>query len=488
VAEQPDSADISAVDAPMAVPYEGRHLGLPPVTLATVLALSLPAIIEQLIQAAVGLTDTIIAGHIPGDEKTVAAASAAVGVMAYLQWLAGLLNAAFAVGATAIVSRSIGAKRPRVASRVAGTALSGAFVLSMGTALILFVFAGPVAWAAGLRGLAHTYGVQYLHIMTITIAVQAAGMIGMACLRGAGDTLRPMLITAGVATINIFTSSAFSFGLFGAPKWGIQGNAFGTMIAYLLGGSATLVLLLGGWSKLKIQFRHLRLVPHILWRLLRIGTPAWLEGMLLWLGQFLIVVFVISANDKAINIDGATMAAHNTVIRIESLAFLPGFGFGIACSALVGQYLGAGRPDEAQRAARLSTRLAVITMTIAAIPMVLMPRVLLSIMVASPPVVALGVIPMILAGLAQPGFALSITKGSALKGAGDTIWPMISTISGMLLVRVPILAISVLVMRRMGVHGWDLLAVWIGIFADLTFRGLVNWLAFRRGNWRHKRV
>lgn len=485
--EEPDSADLTAVASPGVLHARAKR-PLVAVSARSVLFMALPAIVEQLIQAAVGLTDTIIAGHLPGDASTVAAASAAVGVMAYLQWLAGLLNSAFAVGATAIVSRSIGARRPRVANRVTGTALAGAFALSLVTALVLFLFAPQVSHIAGLRGQAHTYGTQYLHIMTITIALQAVGMIGLACLRGAGDTVRPMAITGAVAVINILTSSSFSFGWLGMPAWGIRGNAFGTMIAYLIGGVATMILLLGGWTQLKIQLRHLRLVPHILMRLLRIGLPAWMEGMFLWLGQFLIVIFVINANDAAVGVDGATMAAHNTVIRIESLAFLPGFGFGIACAALVGQYLGAGRPDEAAKAAKLCNRMAVITMTLAAIPMVLFPRKLLTIMVDSAPVVSLGLWPMVLAGLVQPGFAVSIVKGSALKGAGDTLWPMISTIAGMLLVRVPALMISVWVLTRMEYHAMGLVAVWVGIFADLNFRGLVNYWVFARGDWRKKKV
>ena len=484
---QSDSADVTAEESPSRLEYE-RQSPLGAVTVRSVLAISLPAIIEQLVQAAVGLTDAIIAGHIPGNSDTVAAASAAVGVMAYIQWLAGLLVAAFAVGATAIVSRAIGARRPRVANRVAGTALSGAFLLSLVTAVLLYCFASQVSAVAGLTGLAHTYGTQYLHIMTITIALQAASMIGMACLRGAGDTVRPMLVTGGVAVLNILTSSAFTFGLFGMPAWGIRGNAFGTMIAYLLGGVATMVLLMGGWSKLKISLRHLKIVPHILARLLRIGTPAWAEGMLLWLGQFLIVIFVINANDAAVHVSGATMAAHNTVIRIESLAFLPGFGFGIACSALVGQYLGAGRPDRAQQATRLCNRLAIATMSLVALPMVLCPRFLLSVMINSKTVVDLGVWPMILAGLAQPGFAVCIIKGSALKGAGETIWPMISTVSGMVLVRLPMLLLAVVIFRRLNWPATGLLAVWIGIFADLNYRAIVNAVVFTRGKWMTKEL
>lgn len=484
--EQSNVADATALELRSTSSHS--HYYLPAPTVASVMALSLPVIMEQLAQATVGITDTMVAGHIPGGPSAAAAGAAAVGVMSYLQWFAGLLNSAFAVGAGAIVARSIGARRYRVANRVAGTAITGAFLISVALAVVLFFFASPITSLAGLVGLAHEFGTQYLQIMSITIALQTAAMIGMGCLRGAGDTVRPMIITGGVAVMNIFASVCLTFGFMGAPAWGIRGTAVGTMLAYLMGGVATVVLLIWGKTRIRLEARHFRVIPHVLWRLLRIGLPAWTEGMFLWLGQFLIVVLVITRNDRAIGVDGATMAAHAAVLRIESLAFLPGFGFGMACSSLVGRYLGAKRPEDAARAARLCTRLALVTMTVAAIPMVVIPGILLSLMVNSATVVAIGLWPMVLAGLAQPGFAISIAKGSALKGAGDTFWPMMSTTTGMALVRVPVLIVMVWLLGRMGLEGRALMAVWVGIFLDLNFRALFNWYVFSRGWWQQKTV
>jgi Na+-driven multidrug efflux pump len=95
---------------------------------------------------------------------------------------------------------------------------------------------------------------------------------------------------------------------------------------------------------------------------------------------------------------------------------------------------------------------------------------------------------MVLAGLAQPGFAMSITKGAALKGAGDTVWPMMSTILGMVAVRVPVLLMVLWWCQRHDQTGLGLLAAWIGIWVDLNFRGVFNWAVFRTGQWKHKRV
>ncbi len=450
-----------------------------------VLRLALPAIGEQVLGAVVGITDTLIAGHMPGNANLISAATAAVGLMTYLQWFAGLMTAALAVGATAIVSRAVGARRMRMANRAAGTAISAGFLVSITTAALLFIFAHPIVHMCGLAGLSGLYAIQYLRIMVVTISLQTAGQIGMATVRGSGDTIRPMWIMGAVMIVNALASAAFTYGWFGAPAWGVRGNAFGTLLAYATGGLGAAMILFGKRSRLRIRLRHLRIVPHVLMRILKIGMPSWFEGMLLWGGQFLIVIFVINSRTDP---NGYTMAAHTGVLRVESIAFLPGFGFGIAASALVGQYLGAGKPEEARHAAHIANRFALITMTVLAMPMIFVPRFMLSMMVNSAPVIAVGKWPMIFAGLAQPGFAIAIVLSGALKGAGETVLPMLGTVSGIFLVRVILLVLILWWMATHGITGANLTAVWIAVFIDLSYRGVFNTLVFNRSKWHQKRI
>ncbi len=466
-----------------------------PVSVKLILALALPTLLDQLLQAAIGFTDTIVAGHTvtPGHsgspDDARAASAAAVGAMTYLQWFAGLMTSTLGVGATAIVARSIGGKRPRLANRVAGTAITSAFLVGIAIAVLFYACAWPLAWAFSLHGDAALYAVQYVRIMCWTICFQTAGTIGMACLRGAGDTVRPLLVAIATTLINGIASPALTFGWFGLPRLGVQGNATGTLLAFAAAGTVTLAFLFYGDAGLKLRLSHLRIVPHLFLRVARIGVPSWLEGLMLWGGQLTVVMLVMGAVDKAIGHAGSgmTMAAHNSTLRIESLAFLPGFGFGIAASALVGQYLGAGKPAEAQRAGVLCGRLAFFTMSITAIPMVLLPQLLLRFLVDSREVMDLGWLPLIIAGLAQPAFALAIVKSSALRGAGDTISPLWATITGMG-GRV-LLVLGIMFYLNLIHHNeWGLIAVWICIFLDLLYRGVVMEVVFRRGRWKTVKV
>ncbi len=481
-----DPEDPSSASATIELSYRARPRGgeLATASVHSVLWLAIPAIVEQLLNAIIGLTDTWIAGHVPGDDKVVSASSAAVGAMTYLQWFGGLMTAALGVGATAIVARSIGARRYRLANRVAGSAFSAAFLVGVVMSVLLWVFARPVVHFVGLENQAADFAQQYLQIMVVTLSLQTAAGIGMACLRGAGDMLRPMLIVVFVMLVNFMTSSIFTFGWLGMPVWGVRGNAFGTLLAYLVGGILTAIMLLGHYGKLQLRLSHLKIVPHIVLRVLRVGVPSWLEGLLLWGGQFFIVKAVINAGDP----NGITLAAHNVVLRIESISFLPGFGFGMAASTLAGQYLGAGRPGVARPATRIATILAIITLTLSALHMMIFPRYRLETFVNSRSVVEVGYWPLILAGFAQPAFAIAIIMGSALKGAGETFWPMICTITGIFVVRIPIVYLMLWIFGHYGHFDWGLRAVWISIVIDLAYRAVFNSSVFLRGTWLTRKV
>jgi putative MATE family efflux protein len=459
-----------------------------PASISLLLTLALPTLVEQFLSAGIGFTDTLVAGHTGLTPEDHAASAAAVGAMTYLQWFAGLMTAAFNAGAMAVIARSIGAKRPRLANRVAGTVCSGAVLVGIAIAL-LFFSAAPflVAFLFRLHGLAATLGIQYLRIMSFTICLQTLGQVGMACLRGAGDTLRPMLVTTAIFLVNAVASPALSFGWFGLPALGIEGNAIGTLLAFAAAGITTAYFLLKSTSGIHLRLRHLRIRPHLLQRVFKIGIPSWAEGCILWGGQMFIVNLVTAPTDEAFGASGTTIAAHAATLRIESLAFLPGFGFGIACAALVGQYLGAKKPAEALHATRLANRITILTMSLTALPMVFFPKLMLGLLVDSPLVIHAGYIPLLLAGLAQPGFAISIIMSSCLKGAGDTVSPMLCSLTGITLRAIAVFPLMYL-FARMGHPSWGLIAVWLAINLDLNYRAVYCTWAVHRGKWQHLEV
>jgi len=126
-------------------------------------------------------------------------------------------------------------------------------------------------------------------------------------------------------------------------------------------------------------------------------------------------------------------------------------------------------------------------MTAAAAVMVFLPHYMLHFLVDSNDVVNIGVIPLILAGLAQPGFAVQIVKAAALRGAGDTIYPMLATVSGILL-RIIVVVTCISILSYYGQAKWGLTAVWIAIFIDLNYRAVFNTFAYRTGKWKVQKI
>jgi len=483
----PEESPPSAYVAPPISPERPRTRADLPVNYRTILAMALPTLIEQMVTFGVRATDIAVAGRTGVDDAARAASAAAVGAMTYLQWFAAMTSAAIGVGATAIVARSIGAKRPRLANRVAGTACSAAFLVSSCVAALFFLFPGVATGFLHLHGEVEVLARQYLQIMLFTICFQSLSLIGNACLRGAGDTLRPMISTITASAITIVAVPALSFGWFGLPALGIQGNALGTLMAFFASALMTIFFLRSGSAGLKLRRSHFKVIPHMLTRILRIGLPSGVENSLIWIGQVFIVRMATMSTDKALGTNGTTFAAHHATITIESLAFLPGFGLGIACAALVGQYLGAKKPEEAAQAVKLCQRLALISMTVIAATYVFFPAYMLGLMVQSDAVIALGTVPLILAGLAQPGFAVQIIKSAALRGAGDTVSPMIVVLSGICL-RVIFVYSLLTVLGRYDLAHYGLTAVWVAIFLDLNYRGFCNHMVYRRGKWKTQEV
>lgn len=173
-------------------------------------------------------------------------------------------------------------------------------------------------------------------------------------------------------------------------------------------------------------------------------------------------------------------AAHNTVLTIESMSFLPGAGFAAAATTLVGQHLGAGDVGLARRSANESFRQSVIFMGIMGALFVLVPQWFLWLLVNDGAVVAAGVHPLRTVGIIQPLLAASFIFSGALRGAGDTRFPLLIKLVSPWLLRLPL---AMVLIPRLG-----LLGAWIALSSDLALQGLLAWWRFRGNRWELIRV
>lgn len=436
----------------------------------SVLLLALPVMAEQILHMIVGLTDVYLANHLGGDP---AAPTAAIGTIGYILWFIGLLTGAIGTGSTAIIARATGARHRGLANRVAGQSVMGAILVGFTVGLSIFALAEPISFLTGLAPEAREYAVLYLRVLALAMPFSMTMFVANACLRGAGDTVRPALVMLLVDGVNVLVSFALARGWGPLPEMGFTGIAIGTAVAYVIGGLTVFALLRSGRS-------GIRLVPGRLWphwhtvrRILRIGVPSGIEGLLIWTANFAIVIVINTAD-----VSSVAAAAHINAIRIESMSFLSGFAFATAAATLVGQNLGRGDPRRAARCAVAAYLIGGAIMTTMGLVFILFPHASARIIADDPRIADLTARCLFTAGWAQSGFAASMIFSGALRGAGDTVATMLLNL------------LSILGLRLVGVLivGWwlkmGLVAIWVVLAAELMVRGVLVVARFIHGGWK----
>ena len=501
------------IDAPKAVECDERGVirsgRLKGMTMwGAIFVLAWPVLLESFLNAMVGLVDTVVAARIS------TAATDAIGVASYFQWFMGMLTIALGVGATALISRAIGKGRTAFAGVVFGQVVSIGLLIGTITGAVVFVLAPSIANFLRLEegGEAFGYTVDYLRIVSCAVPAVTVLFGGIACSRGVGEAVKPLIIMAIINAINailtyILAGVDISYTLPGAESplftipavledgMGVRGIALGTCIAWWCGAVMVVLLMSRGISG--VRLRAHRLKPHrtTICRLIRIGAPNFFETAGMWLGNFIVFTFLGLAGAELL------FGAHVVAIRVESFSFMPGFGMAIAASTLVGQYLGAKRPDLARRAIKRCTLIACAIMGGLGVLYLTVPEFIVS--VYSEQEAHRELVPplLITCGLIQIPFAIAIVVRGALRGAGDTKAVMFITWIAVWGVRLPLawlgsgvdLPIGDVVLHNPApLHTWfgigPLLGLWIGLCSELMLRPIPFLVRYLRGKWILVRV
>ena len=374
--------------------------------------LAWPVISENFLETLLGIVDTWLVASL--------GAIAIAGIGAAIQFMFFVIAAmsAVSVGNSVLVAQAVGARNFVRASYVAKQSLVWSVILSIPLIVIGLVAAEQLVSIFGLEPEVALIGAQYLRVTMGTVAVLTLLFLGGGVLRGAGDSRTPMLVTALANVLNVFLAYGLIYGKFGLPQMGAVGSAWATFIAR----SVALVLLLRalwrGSNGVSIQGEG-SWWPQwaIASQVLKIGVPAAMEQVLINLA-FLTFTIVIS------HLGTDVLAAQRIAMNAMSISFLPGFGFAIAATALVGQSIGARRPEEGATVAKIATIWVVIWMGTLGVLFFLFASQIMHLFTSDPTVVAAGTASLRIVALVQPFWGISFVQAGALRGTGNTQYPL----------------------------------------------------------------
>ena len=436
--------------------------------------LALPVLGQNLLAMFVGWSDTILTGRILVEEQYLAA----ITVGGYLLWLMECIAAVVWTGSQAIVARLIGADRIDEASDIVLQSMMLAVALGILIAVATLVWADPVITWMRLTGPAHGLAVTYLRTVAMSAPLMTVMLVGNTCLRAAGHTLAGMWIVTAVNIINVFLSWTLTLGIGPIPALGWMGIALGTFFSFVVGGALSFGWLLIGCGELRLPRHRPALDFRAFRRILRIGVPGAANSLAVVLCQlwFLSIIADLGA---------ANVAAHGVAIRCESISWLSGEAFGIAAATLVGQCLGAGRPDLSRRYGWLAFRIGAYSMSVMGVAFYFGADWLVALFVDSKQadVFRLATPLLRLVAFSMPALAASLILTNALRGAGETRLPFLYNSAGLLLVRIPLAYAFTGTWIALGIYG-----AWIAMLIDLYVRGGASIAAFRSDRWSKLRV
>ena len=437
----------------------GRALGL----------LAIPMMLEMSMEAVFALTDIIFVSRLGTD------AVAAVGLTEALVTVLYAVAIGLGMGVTALISRRIGAKDHEGAARVAGQAIwIGAIV----AALIAFTginFASDLLELMGAsQGVIDT-GKGYTTVLLGGSASIIYLFLLNAAFRGAGDAPVALRSLAIANLINIVLDPCLIFGLGPLPELGVTGAAIATTIGRGIGVLYLLYYLFAAKGRLVFHLRHCALDGALIRRMIRISSGG--------VGQFLIATASWILVMRIVALYGsAPVAAYTIALRLIEFALLPAWGLGNAAATLVGQNLGARRPDRAAESVWRAARYNATFMLVLGVLLNAFAPLIVRMFSTDPEIIRYGSDCLRIMGLGYPMYAVGMIIIQALNGAGDTLTPSVLNFICFWLVQIP-LAYVLATVVHLGPHG-----VFWSIVISESMLTVIGVMVFRHGRWKLQQV
>jgi putative MATE family efflux protein len=434
-----------------------------------ILMLAIPMVLEMIMESLFGVVDMFWVAHLGSDAIATVALTETVLTLLFTVAL-GL-----SMAATAMVSRRIGEKDPAAASVVAVQAIAVGVGISCITGVLGYVFAPELLGIMGASESVVRLGTSYTRTMLGGSMTVFLLFLINAVFRGAGDAATAMRSLWIANAVNICLNPFLIFGLGPFPVLGVTGSAVGTTIGRGMGVAYQLFRLTSGRSRITVRLREVRIDFGVMWRMIRLslgGMFQYFVQMASWIGMIRIIAAFGSA----------AVAANTLAIKIIVFAILPSWGMSNAAATLVGQNLGAKKPDRAEHAVWRTGFYNMCFMGSIGLICIIFAEPIIRIFTSDPSIVPMAVICLRYLSYGNISYAYGMVVTQSFNGAGDTFTPTILNLICFWVCQIPLG--YVLAFRA----GLGATGPFVAVPLCDTLLAVLSIAWFRKGAWKKQMV
>ncbi len=431
--------------------------------------LAVPMVIEMIMEAIFAVVDILFVAKLGAD------AIATVGITESLITIVYAIAVGLSMATTAMVSRRIGEKDKKGASRAAFQSIITGIIVSLFIAVPGIIFAEDLLRLMGASHSMYTTMSGYTRIMLGGNFVIMLLFIINAIFRSAGDAAISMRILILANGLNIILDPLLIFGMGPFPALGIEGAAIATNTGRGLAVIYQFYLLFNGKRRVKLGLENIRIHIKTIKQLIKLSIGG--------IGQHIIATSSWIGLVRIISMFGSeALAGYTIAIRVVIFSLLPAWGISNAAATLVGQNLGAKSPERAEKSVWAVGKVNMVYMAIVGVILFLYPEAIIKIFTDDMAIIASGISSLRIISLGFIFYGLGMVMVQALNGAGDTVSPTWINFFSFWMIEIPV-AYVLAVTLNVGENG-----VYYAIIIAEAIMSLAAMWIFKTGKWKLKEV
>ena len=434
-----------------------------------IVLLAIPMVLEMVMESLFAVVDTFWVAHLGANAMATVGLTESVLMLVYC----GAMG--LSMSATAMVARRIGEKDSKGAAVAAVQAILVGLVASVLVAVGGSAIAPKLLEIMGASPDVIAIGRHYAAIMMGSTVAIVLLFLNNGIFRGAGDAAIAMRVLWLSNFINLLLDPCFIFGLGPFPEFGLAGAAVSTTIGRSIGVVYQMWVMFSGHSRVKILPRQFRVHWDVMSRLIRVALNGMFQygiGQLSWL----FLVRLVST------FGSVAVAGYTVAIRIFFFAILPPWGLSGAAATLVGQNLGAQKPERAEQSVWLTGFYNMVFLAAVGLVFIFFPEPIIRVFTSDPAVISFGVDCLRIICYGNLAYAYGMVMVQSFNGAGDTFTPTVVNLFGYWLFQIPV-AYLLASRTSLGPQG-----VFYAIPLAETAIAIVGVALFRQGRWKKKRI